>query len=158
MSILFLSKTKVAPIQPVSLPCLELLSCLLLAESVAIILEPLRASLTIRNLICWSDSLDALHCIKGAHKKRKLFIQNKVQKIRKLTHVNMWKHCPGNLNPADLPSQKTTATDFYNLFSDWNNGPTLLHQSINTWLMNISVTDLSTSEVVNVVGLLVERS
>ena len=70
----------------------------------------------------------------------------------------MWKHCPGNLNPPDLPSQKTTATDFYNLFSDWDNGPTLLHQSINTWLMNISVTDLSTSEVVNVVGLLVERT
>ena len=38
-SILVLSKTKVAPIQPVSIPRLELLSCLLLAESVQIVLD-----------------------------------------------------------------------------------------------------------------------
>ena len=36
-SILVLSKTKFAPIQLVSIPRLELLSCLLLAESVAIV-------------------------------------------------------------------------------------------------------------------------
>ena len=104
--------------------------------------------MTICNIICWSDSLDALHWIKGAHKKWKVFTQNKVEKIRK-------RHCPGNLNPADLPSRGTTATDLYNSFSEWNNGRTFLRQSINTWSMNISVTDLSTSEdnqVVNVVG------
>ena len=48
-SILVLSKTKVAPIQPVLIPRSELLSCLLLAESIEIVLEPLRASLTIYN-------------------------------------------------------------------------------------------------------------
>ena len=130
-SILVLSKTKVAPIQAVSIPRLELLPCLLLAESVEIVLESLRASLTICNIICWSESLDALHWIKEAHKKWKLFIQNKVEKIRKLTNVNMWRHCPGNLNPTYLSSRGTTETDFYNLFSDWNNGPTFLRQSIN---------------------------
>ena len=130
-------------------------SCLSFAESVEIVLESLCASLTICNIICWSDSLDALHWIKGAHKKWKLFTQNKVEKIRMLTNVNMWRHCPGNLNPADLPSRGTTATDLYNSFSEWNNGRTFLRQSINTWSMNISVTDLSTSEdnqAVNVLG------
>ena len=77
LSILVLSKTKVAPMQPVSIPRLELLSCLLLAESVEIVLESLPASLTIRNISCWSESLAALHWIMGTHKKWKLFIQNK---------------------------------------------------------------------------------
>ena len=40
-----------ALIQPVSIPRLELLSCLLFAESVETVLDSLRASLTIRNII-----------------------------------------------------------------------------------------------------------
>ena len=43
----------------------------------------------------------------------------------------MWRRCPGNHNPVDLPSRGTTATDFYNLFTEWNNGSTLLRQSMN---------------------------
>ena len=50
-SILVLSKTKVASIQLVSIPRLELLSRLLLGESFEIVLESLRASLTIRNKV-----------------------------------------------------------------------------------------------------------
>ena len=53
MEYISLTKTKVAPIQPVSILSLELLSYLLLAESVEIVLESLRASLTIRYIICW---------------------------------------------------------------------------------------------------------
>ena len=44
----------------------------------------------------------------------------------------MWRHCPGNLDSANLSSRRTTTTDFYNLFSEWNNGPNFLCQSINT--------------------------
>ena len=66
----------------------------------------------------------------------------------------MWRHCPGNLNPVDLPSRGTTATDFYKSISEWNNRPTLLPQSINTWQVDTSVADLSISKdnkVLNVV-------
>ena len=34
-------------------------------------------------------------------------------------------------------SRGTTAIDFYNLFSEWNNGPTFLRQIINTWPVEI---------------------
>ena len=113
---------------------------------VEIVLESLRVSLTIRNIICWSDSLDALHWIKGTHKKWKPFIQNRVEKIRKITNVEMWRHCPGNLNPADLQSRGTTATKFYKLFSEWNNGYNFIPQNERTWPVDISVVDLSIPE------------
>ena len=66
----------------------------------------------------------------------------------------MWRRCPGNHNPVDLPSRGTTATDFYNLFTEWNNGSTLLRQSMNLQPVHISVTNLPISgdnEVLNVV-------
>ena len=66
----------------------------------------------------------------------------------------MWRRCPGNLNLVDLSSWGTAETDFFILFSEWNSGSTFLHQSINTWPVDITITYLSISEnnkVLNVV-------
>ena len=35
----------------------------------------------------------------------KPYVQNRVEKIRQLSHWDTWRHCPGDLNPADIPSR-----------------------------------------------------
>ena len=65
-----LSKTKAAPLKRIlSIPKLELIACLLLSQSVQKVTKILQGSVDV-NIVCWSDSLDALYWIKFDLKKR----------------------------------------------------------------------------------------
>ena len=94
------SKTRVAPIQSVTIPRLELLSALLLARLIATvfsILQPIAPALKQK---CYSDSQNAVYWIKGVDREWKPFVQNRVNEIRHKTHPDDWNHCPGRTNPA----------------------------------------------------------
>ena len=64
-SIFLASKTRVSPLQATSIPRLELMACLLLSELIEIVLSSISNSIDIKNVYCWSDSLDSLFWIKG---------------------------------------------------------------------------------------------
>ena len=57
-SILLASKTRVSPLQTTSILRLELMACLLLSELIEIVLSSISNSIDIKNIYCWSDSLD----------------------------------------------------------------------------------------------------
>ena len=80
----------------------------------------------------FTDSKVALFWIKGHDKEWRQFVENRVREIRQLTPVNVWKHCPGIDNPADLPSRGAKLSK---LMDDppWLNGP--------KWLCNINPTE-----------------
>ena len=61
-------------VQTTSIPRLELMSCLLLSELIEIVLSSISNSIDIKNVYCWSDSLDPLSWIKGENKIWKPFI------------------------------------------------------------------------------------
>lgn len=82
--------------------------------------------------ICFTDSKVALFWIKGHDKEWRQFVENRVREIRKLTPINVWKHCPGIQNPADLPSRGAELS----MLSDdplWLNGP--------RWLCDVNPTE-----------------
>ena len=56
-----------------------------------------------------------------------MFIQNRVNKIRRLVPVECWGHCSGKDNPADIPSHGLSAMDLA-VSKLWQSGPKVLQQ------------------------------
>ena len=57
---------------------------------------------------------------------------SRVQEIRDSTTSASWRHCPGELNPADLPSRGMTASDLVKETTWWN-GPEFLTKDESEW-------------------------
>nr|XP_047141395.1 uncharacterized protein LOC124816304 [Hydra vulgaris] len=130
---LIASKTKISPLKPISIPKLELSSCLLLSSLMACVIESLNSTLKIENIYCWSDAMDALCWIKNSSANRNQFITNRITKIKKNIPPNHWRFCPGKINPADLPSRGLSILKSGNWFENWMNGPEFLYQDLSYW-------------------------
>ena len=53
-------------------------------------------------------------------------MENRVIEIRQLVAVECWKHCPGEINPADLPSRGVELSELL-CNPLWLNGPSCFH-------------------------------
>ena len=118
------SKTRVNPLQPQTIPRLELLSALLLTRLLVSVRKGLESELSLSETTCYTDSKVALHWIRGADKEWKQFVQNRTTEIRTLLPDATWVHCAGKDNPADLPSRgmslaHLTASDLWRKGPDW---------------------------------------
>ena len=102
------SKTRVAPLQPQTIPRLELLSAFLLSRLISTVAKGLSSTLPCLTFRCYTDSQVALFWIQGTAKEWKPFINNRVREIRQRVPPALWTHCPGATNPADLPSRGLT--------------------------------------------------
>lgn len=106
-------KTRVATMQPITIPRLELLSTLLLAQLIMTVSKALASVIPCYKLKCYTDdSMVALLWIRGLDREWKRFVENRVNEIRKKTLPSCWSHCPGVSNPADLPTQKWEWTSY----------------------------------------------
>ena len=116
------AKTRVAPSRPHTIPRLELLPALLLSRlivSVANCLQPLLQHIEFK---CFTDSQVTQYWIEGVHKEWKPFIQNRVEEIRRAVPPSCWAHCPGDTNPADLPSRGVSQSELL-VSRLWHFGP-----------------------------------
>ena len=105
------AKSKVCPMKQQTIPRLELLSANILAHY-------------------WTDSSAVLCWIRN--EKSKQYVNQRVKEIRNLTDKESWNHCPGAMNPADLPSRGIRVDEMVSNPLWWN-GPAFLQQPEEEW-------------------------
>ncbi|XP_033228945.1 uncharacterized protein LOC117180559 [Belonocnema kinseyi] len=125
------SKSRVAPVQTVTLPRLELCAALLLSEFYAAVVLSLQY-LKFSRTVFWSDSTISLHWIQTSPHILKTFVLNRVAQIQELTQPHEWKHVPTHDNPADFSSRGQLPKDFL-INNIWQHGPHWLSQDDGFW-------------------------
>ena len=125
------SKPKVAPLARQTIPCLELLGAGLLSRFVNSVRNAIKVPAHLETHY-WTDSSCCLACIRNNHRLWKRYVNDRVREIRKLTSTENRHHCPGVLNPADLPTRGLTGEEL-KASQLWQTGPAFLKQSKGHW-------------------------
>ena len=113
---------------PVKIPRLELLGALILARLADTILKSCLRKLEV---VYWVDFMFVLFWIKNGKPWRQ-YVASRVSEIRRLTCKEQWRHCPGVLNPANLPSRCLTGDKLLKSVLWWE-GSTFLQLSESEW-------------------------
>ena len=125
---LIASKTRVSPVKKQSIPRLELLGALILARLADTILKQLPLQLT---TTYWVDSATTLFWIRN-QRPWKQYVLKRVSEIHSLTSPDQWRHCPGAVNPADLPSHGLEAQKLRDSTILWE-GPPFFKSCEDEW-------------------------
>ncbi|XP_070854449.1 uncharacterized protein [Drosophila suzukii] len=114
------AKTRVAPIESVSIPRLELNAALLLTRLLTIV----KASLTIpvNNTICWTDSEIVLHWLSAPPRNWNTYVCNRTAEILSEYPRICWSHVRSEDNPADCASRGLHPSKLLD-HELWWNGP-----------------------------------
>lgn len=105
-------KAKIAPPKELSFIKLELLGLLITVRSLNFVAESLHIPPEIRK-ICWTDSKCVLYWLQTTEILF-TFVQNRVNEIKKTSHVEFRYVATSTVNTADIPSRGTIFADLSN--------------------------------------------
>ncbi|EFN66837.1 hypothetical protein EAG_09696, partial [Camponotus floridanus] len=94
------ARSRVSPIERITIPRLELL-----AATIGVRLRSIKEAGDFEEeVFFWSDSNTVMSWIRK-DKLWNTFVENRVREIRSLSDPNKWRHVPGSMNLADLSSR-----------------------------------------------------
>jgi len=126
---LIMSRSRVAPMKPVTIPRLELQAAVLSIKSDQIIRSYMSLKFSVSYY--WTDSQIVIDYIRNSNRRFPVFVGNRVSKITDHSSPQQWRHVKGVMNPADVVSRGTT----FNLLDQnkWFNGPDFLGTRESDW-------------------------
>lgn len=129
-SMLICSKTRVTPINPVTIPRLELSGAVLLANLMNRVANNLNIPKS--NVYLWTDSSVVLCWLKKNPTTLKPFVGHRVKEIQNLYDESHWSHVRTHENPADIASRGIFPSQLIDN-TLWFFGPDWLTQSSKDW-------------------------
>ena len=127
------SKTRVAPIRPLTIPRLELNGALILAQLLFHCKEVLGIPLS--SVYAWTDSTIVLAWLQGNPRRFKVYVANRVAQIMDLIPAVHWGHVVSEENPADCASRGIFPTELLH-HTLWWHGPTWMTLPASDWPRN----------------------
>ncbi|KAL7726341.1 hypothetical protein ACLKA6_001558 [Drosophila palustris] len=124
------SKTRVAPLKPVSIPRMELMAAVLGLRLTKCI--EMEMSVRVKKRVYWTDSKDVLWWIRSDARKFQQFVALRIGEILEGSEVDSWRWVPSAQNVAD-DGTKWNRTPEINVSNRWFNGPSFLYQDDSQW-------------------------
>ena len=118
-------QAKMAPLQPTTIPRLELCGAVLSSQVVRKLLTEL--SIPIQEVVYYTDSKVALGYIQNDSRRFYVYVANRVQIIRNVSNPSQWRYIDTASNPADLATRGIAAENLID--SKWLSGPEFLREA-----------------------------
>lgn len=124
------SKSRVAPLKPMTIPRLELAA----AEILSRLVVEVRKSMEFDNMkyILWTDSSATLHWLRKDPANLKVYVSNRVASIQRNTDLKCWRYVNTKHNPADLISRGVKPSKLAGN-KLWLHGPEWLSLPTSEW-------------------------
>ena len=156
-SSLLMAKCHVAPVKAMTMPRLELQAACIASEMAHRVVREM--DLYAVPIYFWSDSQVVLGYITNQKRRFRLFVSNRVRKIRALSAPERWRYVSTQDNPADLLTRPQTNTVDTKI---WTTGPQWLCEANAFWMRqaadHYSVEDDDPEVTVSTVGMMTQSN
>lgn len=127
---MIMAKSRVAPLKQTTMSRMELQAAVKAVEMDGFIRSQLTISVQASEF--WTGSETVLKYIQNDQKRFKLFVANRIQRIREATNPSQWHYINSEENPADAASRGQMSKKILQNRL-WFHGPKILWESHSNW-------------------------